>query len=349
MIKFQDELGNLADPCFYTDPVSLENVHTDQLIAFYQSMFKIRCAEEAIANLSFNKETGTPVHLAIGQEAIAVGIAANLCSLDKVYSGHRGHAHYLSLGAPLFELFAEVLGRSDGASRGMGGSMHLFAPDFGFHGSVPIVGATIPIAVGAALACKMDGLGSVAVVFFGDGACEEGVLHESLNLAITMNLPIIFVCENNLYSSHLDIHLRQPSNRVARFAEAHKINSCVVDGNDVVAMQSVSRDAISNAQEGNGPSFIEAVTYRWRGHVGPNIDIDVGVRRSLSELEAWKKRDPLIRLQASLESERAVSSDTFSKIKKSVELEISAALIKARKSPYPDPSCLLDFVYSGVS
>lgn len=349
MIKFQDELGELADPHFYTEPLVLGNVDTDQLTAFYRSMFKIRCAEEAIANLSLNKETGTPVHLAIGQEAISVGIASNLCSSDKVYSGHRGHAHYLALGAPPFELFAEVLGKSDGASKGMGGSMHLYAPDVGFQGSVPIVGATIPIAVGAALACKMDGFGSVAVVFFGDGACEEGVLHESLNLSIVMNLPIVFVCENNLYSSHLDIHLRQPSNRVSRFAEAHKINSFVVDGNDVVAMQSVSRDAISTAQAGNGPSFIEAVTYRWRGHVGPNIDIDVGVKRSLSELEAWKKRDPLIRLQASLEAERAVSIDTLNKIKKSVELEISAALIKARKSPDPDPSCLLDFVYSGVS
>ncbi len=345
---FFDELGELADPKFFRNPIKLGNVDTNKLLNFYRIMLKIRLVEEKIADLSATGEIKTPVHLAIGQEAVAVGVSANLTVNDKIYSCHRSHAHFLATGAPIKGLLSEVFGKSDGVSGGMGGSMHLFEPNFGFNGSVPIVGATIPIAVGAALACKMDGDKSIAVAYFGDGACEEGVLHESLNLSQSLHLPVVFVCENNLYSSHMDIHLRQPSNKVSRFAEAHKVNCSVVDGNNVLAMESISSHAIAQARDGNGPYFIEAITYRLRGHVGPNIDLDVGIKRSMKELSAWKKRDPLMRLKQSLKKDRGLEDQDFCQIEEKIKTEISGAVNHALGAPYPDPCVILDYVYDGA-
>lgn len=347
MRNFADDLGALADPAQFTSPIELHNAPTDWLVKSYGDMMRIRRAEEVIADLYTAKETRTPVHLGIGQEAVAVGVSSHLNAGDRVYSGHRGHPHYIALGASLKKMMAEILGRVTGASAGMGGSMHLYAPEAGFHGSVPIVGATIPIAVGAGLACKMDGKGQVAVCYFGDGACEEGVLHESLNLARVMDLPVIFVCENNLYSSHLDIHLRQPSNSVARFAEAHRIRTNVVDGNDVVRVSEAAGELISAARAGEGPGFIEAVTFRWRGHVGPNDDIDVGVHRSPEELKAWKRRDPVGRLAAALLNDRGISQETLDKVIAEINTEINEAVAFARSSAYPETFALLDLVYAG--
>ena len=186
MDNFSDELFDLADPEKFQEPLELDNYDDQLVLNFYRIMFLIRRSEEEIANLYEAKDTKTPIHLAIGQEAIATGISCELDPQDKVYSCHRGHAHYLALGSSLKGLFAEILGKESGVCGGMGGSMHLFDPLSGFQGSVPIVGATIPIAVGAAIACEKDNKGAVAVCYFGDGACEEGVLHESLNLASTM-------------------------------------------------------------------------------------------------------------------------------------------------------------------
>jgi pyruvate dehydrogenase E1 component alpha subunit len=190
---------------------------------------------------------------------------------------------------------AEVQGKQTGASRGMGGSMHLIDRERGLYGTVPIVGGTIPIAVGAALAAKKDGKGAVAVSFFGDGATEEGVFHESVNLAAVLGLPVLFLCENNLFSSHLHIDARQPSDSVARFAEANRVPWQLVDGNDIVGCTNAVAEAVEPMRSGGGPRFIEAVTYRWRGHVGPREDEDVGVRRG-EDLPLWKKRDPIRRL-----------------------------------------------------
>ena len=336
MRHFEDALGSLANPAELTSALELKNSATDWLLGCYRDMRAIRRAEEVIADLYRSGETKTPVHLAVGQEAVAVGVSAHLNAGDRVYSGHRGHSHYLALGASLPGLMAEVLGRSTGASAGMGGSMHLYGPEAGFHGSVPIVGATIPIAVGAGIACKMDGAGQVAVCYFGDGACEEGVLHESLNLARVMDLPVLFVCENNLYSSHLDIHLRQPSNSVARFAEAHRVARRVVDGNDVVAVADAAAELIAACRRGEGPAFLEAVTFRWLGHVGPNTDIDVGVRRSPEELAAWKMRDPIRRLVDSLVAARGVEAESLAAIDAKIEAEIAEAVAFARRSGFPE-------------
>lgn len=348
MRNFEDALGSLADPRELTSALELRNASTDWLVACYRDMRVIRRVEETIADLYRSKETFTPVHLGIGQEAVAVGVSTHLNDGDRIYSGHRGHSHYLAMHASINRLMAEVLGRATGASGGMGGSMHLFAPEAGFHGSVPIVGATIPIAVGAAIACKMDGRGQVAVSYFGDGACEEGVLHESLNLARVMDLPVLFVCENNLYSSHLDIHLRQPSNSVARIAEAHRVECRVVDGNDVMAVAEAASELIAACRRGEGPGFLEAVTFRWLGHVGPNADIDVGVRRSPEGLKAWKHRDPIRRLVDALVCDRKVEASQLKKIDQEIDAEIAEAVAFARQSGFPEDRVLMDYVYAGA-
>jgi TPP-dependent pyruvate/acetoin dehydrogenase alpha subunit len=341
-------LGTLADPQHHLAPVALDNQPTAALIDALRKMLEIRFAEEAIAALSIAGEALCPCHLGIGQEAVAVGLSAELRASDRVFGGHRSHAHYLALNGSMDGLMAEVLGKATGASRGMGGSMHLFAPEVGFHGSVPIVGATIPIAAGAALAAQMDGMGDVAVAYFGDGACEEGVFHETLNMAAVMKLPCIFVVENNLYSSHLDIGLRQAADSVARFADAAQVQSLVIDGNDVVAVRAAAADLIGAARRGEGPGLLEAVTFRWRGHVGPNEDIDVGVRRSPQELAAWKRRDPVSRLWSSLIADRGVDTELLDKWSTEIRADIAASVDRARAAPYPEGNALLDLVYASA-
>lgn len=339
-------LGALADPAQYVDRIALDNQPTEALLQALRQMLRIRFAEEAVAELSLSGEAKCPCHLGIGQEAVAVGISSQLRSSDRVFGGHRSHSHYLALDGSLDKMMAEILGKESGASRGMGGSMHLYAPEVGFHGSVPIVGATIPIAAGAALAAKMDGKNDVAVAYFGDGACEEGVMHETLNMAAVMKLPCLFVVENNLYSSHLDIELRQPANSVARYAEANCIATHVVDGNDVVAVRAAAGELIDAARRGDGPGFLEAVTFRWRGHVGPNEDIDVGVQRAPEILAAWKKRDPVARLWSSLVTDRAVDAAVLPAIENDIRIEVASAVEAARAAPYPAVSALLDLVYA---
>lgn len=340
------ELGSLADPACHTGPLDLRNRPTEELLRQLRTMVEIRAAEEAIAQLVESGEAKCPCHLAIGQEAIPVGVSQWLRSTDRVFGNHRSHAQYLALGGDLFKLIAEVLGRDSGASRGLGGSMHLFAGEKGFLGSVPIVAGTVPLAVGAALAAKMDGRGDVGVAFFGDGACEEGVVHESLNLASIYRLPVLFVCENNLFSSHMNIALRQPSDRMGRFAEAHRISTKVVDGNDVVAVSEAGENLIRRCRNGDGPGFLEAVTYRWRGHVGSREDIDVGLRRSGSDLAAWKRRDPIRRLVDALRERNELTQQTLADLYRQIESNVAVAVEGARAAPWPKPSSLLEYVYA---
>lgn len=345
MGKFQSELGDLVNPACFQEALQVRGHSKKILISQLRMMITIRVVEEVVAELVISQEAKCPCHLGIGQEAIAVGVSKLLKNTDHVFGGHRSHAHYLAVGGDVFRLFSEILGRVTGCSKGMGGSMHLFAGDKGFKGALPIVGGTTPIAMGAGLAAKMDGKGDVAVSYFGDGAVEGGVVQESLNLASVLNLPVLFVCENNLYSSHLDIQLRQSSDRVSRFADAHKIEARVVDGNDVIAVSNASEELLQIARSGNGAGFLEAVTYRWRGHVGPDENIDVGVRRKNEDLVAWKKRDPIRRLVDGMTEEKFIEKGEF----EIIEDEIRASVIKAKdqalEAPYPEQSALLDLVY----
>lgn len=344
-MRMLKSLGPLADPSQFSDPLDLANLPTETALDMLHDMVLIRRSEEEIAELVTEGHIKCPCHFAIGQEATAVGIAHHLRPTDRGFGAHRSHSHYLASGGSVDKLFAEVLGRATGASRGMGGSMHLYAADQGFAGSVPIVAGTVPLAVGAGLAAQMDGNGDIGVAYFGDGACEEGVVHEALNLASVMKLPVLFVVENNLYSSHLDINIRQPNDRTARFAEAHAMEARVVDGNDVVAVANAAGELIARAREGDGPGFLEAVTYRWRGHVGPDPNIDVGLRRSAEEVAAWKKRDPIARLDAAL-CARGVSADEISQVYTKVDSVVIDARSEGLAAPWPEQAALLDYVYA---
>ena len=341
-------LGTLADANLYHDPIEIGSADADWLLDAVQMMLLIRAAEEKIGDMVAARVVRCPCHLAIGQEAAAVGVARHLRASDRVFGAHRSHAHFLALGGSVRGLFAEIQGRATGVSGGMGGSMHLIDRAKGLYGTVPIVAATIPIAVGAALAAKMDGRGDIGVSFFGDGATEEGAFHESMNLAAALNLPALFVCENNMFSSHLHIGLRQPANSVARYAEAHQIGWSRVDGNDVGAVSRAAGAAVEQMRRAGGPYFLELVTYRWRGHVGPREDEDVGVQRK-DDLTLWKRRDPVGRTAAALIKASMTDEDEVASLRRRAYQEVEQAWTESSRDPYPEPSALLQHVYAAAS
>ena len=341
------QLGELADPAKFSEPLNLPvNTTKDEATNLLRSLLLVRIVEETIADFVKTKEVDCPCHLSIGQEAIAVGVAQFLNKTDRVFGTHRSHAHYLALGGDAYKLLAEVFGRQDGCAGGLGGSMHLIDQQNGFLGSVPIVAGTIPLAAGSALAAKLQKTNDIAVCFFGDGATEEGVFHETMNLAAIQKLPILFVCENNLYASHLDIKQRQPSDSIARYAQAHCIDFKVVDGNDVYTVINATKELVQNVRAGNGPAFLEAVTYRWLGHVGANEDIDVGVRRSTEELSQWKKRDPIKRLFDGMLVKKFISEAGYQKLYDDLLNEVQTKLDLAKKTSYPTKDKLQCNVYS---
>ena len=302
---------------------------TQWLTERWETMMLIRRAEEAIAGMVETGEARCPCHLYIGQEAVAAGVCAALTSADTIWGGHRSHGHYLAKGGSLEGLFAEVLLKVTGCSGGRGGSMHLFAREVGVLGTVPIVAGTVPLAAGAAFAYKMRGEKTVAVSFFGDGTMEEGSVHESMNLAALYRLPVVFICENNLYSSHLHWSERRVDDNIYRVGELHSIPGERVDGNDVEAVYQSARQAVERARRGAGPSFIECRTFRWRGHVGASTDEDVGVRRR-GELPEWLQLDPLRRAEDRLAMDLAPH-------RTSIEQEIRRALAAARGGTAPEP------------
>lgn len=340
-------LGSLADPSARHDDIVLPD-RAEKFVGALERMVVIRSAEERIAEMVESGVIRCPCHLAIGQEAPAIGVAMHLRGTDRGFGAHRSHSHFLAAGGSLRSLFAEVLGRDTGASRGMGGSMHLISRENGFFGSVPIVGATIPIAVGAGLAARMSGHGDVAVSYFGDGATEEGGFHESMNLAVTLRAPVLFVCENNLFASHLHIRHRQPAESLVRYAVAHCVPFARVDGNDVVEVARVAGEALGRMRSANGPFFLECITYRWRGHVGHREDEDVGVKRK-DDLATWKKRDPILRLSRALETAGIVEPGHLDSVLAAVKARIDTAWHEATRDPFPPPSAMLDRTWTRAS
>jgi len=313
------------------------------LHSLYQTMLRIRVAEESIAELLERNEIRCPTHLYTGQEAIAAGVCAALTKEDYIFGGHRSHGHYLAKGGDLRALMAELYGKATGCARGRGGSMHLVAPEVGLLGTVPLVAATIPIAVGAALASKLRGERRVSVSFFGDGATEEGHFHESLNLAAVYQLPVIFVCENNLYSSHMHISERRAQDNIYKSGEAHGIPGIRLDGNDVIAVYTAASEAVDRARKGLGPTLLECRTYRWRGHVGPALDMDVGVKRK-DEMKDWLPKDPLARSKSRW-AEMGMQLSDLDQMEERVHKEVEEAILFARESPYPEKSELVDHVF----
>ncbi len=311
----------------------------------YRTMLRIREFEEQVADLVEKGEIKCPCHLCIGQEATAAGVCASLETRDYLLGAHRSHGHYLAKGGPMDQMMAELFGRTTGCSRGRGGSMHLIAPEVGILGTVPIVSGTIPIAVGAALASSLRKDGRVTVVFFGDGAMEEGTLHESMNLAAVKKLPVVFVCENNFYSSHLHWTERRAEDNLLDSAKAHGMPGLSVDGNDVEAVHVAAQGAVERARHGGGPAFLECRTFRWRGHVGPSWDMDVGLTRK-DEVQDWMKKDPIRRLKHRLVEAEGMKEEKFKSIHDQVKDEVARSVDFARRSPWPDPSDLAKFVYA---
>ncbi len=305
----------------------------------WTTMVRIRRAEEAVAALVESGEARCPCHLYIGQEAIAAGVCSALERTDTIWGGHRSHGHYLAKGGPLAAMFAEILGKETGCSGGRGGSMHLFAAGQGILGTVPIVAGTVPLAVGAAMAYKMRGEAHAAVAFFGDGCVEEGHVHESMNLAALYRLPVVFVCENNLYSSHMHWSERRLADHLHRAGEFHSVPGERVDGNDVEAVFAAASAAVSRARAGEGPSFLECRTFRWRGHVGASMDLDVGVKRR-GELEEWMQKDPIARLEVRLRACGAVLDE------RPIREEMQDALEAARQAPFPAAGRFVEHVFA---
>jgi len=313
------------------------------LRSMYAMMLRIRLFEERVADLVEAGEIKTPCHLYIGQEAIAVGVCAALEPHDSVWGGHRSHGHYLAKGGDLRALMAEMYGKVTGCSRGRGGSMHLIAPSVGIFGTVPLVAATVPLAVGAGLASKLRGDHLVSVPFFGDGAVEEGHVHESLNLAAVYRLPVVFVCENNLYASHMHLLERRAQDNIFKIAEAHGLPGTVLDGNDLSAVHHAAVEAVARARAGGGPSLLECRTFRWRGHVGAAWDMDVGVKRR-DELQDWLPKDPVARTRATV-LRAGASEDDLDRIGRDLRAEIDDAVEFARRSPYPAAAEMQAYVF----
>ena len=312
----------------------LETTQTEVRQRILVSMMRIRECEIAIAEMSAKGEVVCPVHLYVGQEAIAAGVCAALKAEDYAVSTHRSHGHFLAKGGSLRALLAEVLGKATGASRGFGGSMHLTEPAVGFLGSSAIVGGSIPIAVGAALAARQLGQPRVAVAFFGDGATDEGVFYESVNLAVLYKLPVIFVCENNRFSTHMPDFLRQGNPDVAARLQGFRIPTSQLDGNDPILIHQAAAERVDNARNGAGPVLLECLTYRWLAHVGPTTDEDVGYRRK-SDIDLWRSRCPIVFLRRRLEAEAGLGSPAFEALQRDIKEEVQEAIAFARASEYP--------------
>jgi TPP-dependent pyruvate/acetoin dehydrogenase alpha subunit len=336
----------LFDPMAFQDPLDINDIDESTLCEFFKKMVLIRLVEQKLAIGRRDGYIGGPVHLGVGQEAVAVGVSSCLRKSDRIFGAHRSHSHLLAMGSTVQGLFAEVLGKESGVSRGMGGSMHLWDGSCGFYGSVPIVAGTVSLAVGAGLAAKLEQTSDLSVAYLGDGAVEEGVVQESLNLARMLNTPTLFVVENNLFASHMHISERQPCNLTARFAEANLIPYEVVDGNDVVAVAKAAGKLVASSRAGGGPVFLEAVTFRWYGHVDWREDSDVGVNRSSVDIENWKRRDPVGRLRNAIVKAGIWSDDKEVKMLESLQNNIEMSWEKAMTDPYPLAEALLNRVYA---
>lgn len=312
--------------------------------AMLHSMLRIRRVEERIGVRYAEQEMRCPTHLAIGQEAPPAAVCAHLRPQDLVFSNHRSHGHYLAKDADLTGMIAELYGRATGCADGKGGSQHLIDLDAGFMGSAPILASTISVGVGAAWAAKLDGRDEVSAIFFGDGATEEGAFHEAMNFAAVERLPVIFVCENNLYSVHSDLPCRQPARGVAALGPAHGLPAARADGNDMDALWALAATAMERATTGQGPSLIEAMTYRWREHCGPNEDTHLGYR-SQAEFDAWAAHDPLVVAQGRLLADGTITAADLAAMEAEIAAETDTAFDLAIQAPFPEPGELTTHIF----
>lgn len=318
-------------------------ISKEKLLWMYETMVKIRVHEERAAELFAKNKIPGFVHLYVGEEAVATGVVASLKKEDFISSTHRGHGHYIAKGGDIKASMAELFGRTTGCCKGKGGSMHIVDLSIGELGANGMVGGGIPHAVGAAMGIKLNGLDDVAVSFFGDGASNQQNFHEGINLAAIWKLPVVFVCENNEYQISLPYSKQQIINSVAERGKSYGIPAVSVDGQDVMAVYEVAKEAIERARNGEGPSLIEAKTYRFRGH----FEGDPAIYRTKKELEWWKEnKDPIVIFKNFLLEKNILSEGDFVSIQKKKEEEIEEAVKFAESSPQPKKEDILKNVFS---
>jgi len=317
---------------------------TPDFVTMLAQMILIREFDELAIKLRSAGKIYGSVHPYVGQEAIAVGVCANLTPADRVTSTHRGHGHCIAKGADVKRMMAELFGRVDGYCKGKGGSMHIADFSIGMLGANGIVGGGLPIATGAALAAQLEGKGHVAVCFFGDGAVSEGEFHEALNVSSVWKLPIVFVCENNQYAANNAVGVQHPSVDLATHAAPYRMPGVTVDGNDVLAVHEATRVAVGRARAGEGPTLLECKTYRWYFHAmrhAPPPETRPG-----AEIAEWKARDPIARFKADLLARGLIDAARLTTLEQRVQTELNAAVAFAEASPFPDPKNLLDDMFA---
>ncbi len=314
-------------------PHSAERAGGPLVERLFRNLSLARRVEEEVARIYPSDRIKSPVHLSIGQEAVAVGVCAALRREDAVFATYRGHAAYLAKGGDLRRFAAELFGKSTGCAGGKGGSMHLIDRQNGVMGTSAIVAATIPHAVGYAYAQRLRGSGAVVACFFGDGAVEEGVFHESLNLAQLKRAPVLFVCENNGYAIHSRLSARQARENIAERAGIYGIPFDRVADGDVFSIYAAAERLLRDVRGGDGPRFLECLTYRWREHVGPGEDWNLGYR-SPPEARRWLDQDPVETVG------RMLTPDVRSAVDADIEQRVRDAFEFADTSPYPDPAAL---------
>lgn len=316
-------------------------------LRLFRDMLRVRRMEEKIRTLYPKGDMRCPTHFSIGQEAVAAGVCANLEKRDYAISAHRSHAHYINKGGDMRAMFAEMYGKVDGCASGKGGSMHLIDLRVNFLGCVPIVGSTIPIGVGAAFGAKLQGSDAVTVIFFGDGATECGVFHESLNFAAVHGLRVLFVCENNLYSVNTPLEERQPAGRpIADLAKSHGIATVQSDGQEVETVYENASAMVGRIREQGGPGFLEYMTYRWLEHCGPNDDLKLGYRPA-GEYERWTERCPVRLHKEHLMRAGLLSEESCRQYEAEMDAHVNDAVAFAEKSEFPSREALSDFLFAG--
>jgi pyruvate dehydrogenase E1 component alpha subunit len=312
-----------------------------------REMIRIRTAEETVARYYPEQEMRTPTHFSIGQEAVSVGVCQALERADAAYSGHRCHGEYLAKGGSLLGMFAELYGRVDGCCKGRGGSVHLNAPEVGLVASSAILGETIATAVGSGWAFKMDGSSRIAVTFFGDGVTEEGIMHECLNFASVLQVPVLFVCANNGLSTNTPLSVRQPKgHEIWKWAAGYNIESALVDGNDVFAVYEGAKKAVAHIRSGKGPYFLEAPYFRARVHVGFETDeMKNFTFRSKAAVEAGLALDPIAFATRKLIADGVCTQADVDGWTADCLRELDEVIAAAKASPYPSTDDLLVGTY----
>lgn len=308
-----------------------------------RQMILLRAFEEKLDELYQRKAMFGSTHSYRGQEAIAVGVCSALQPSDLIASYHRGTGHLIAKGADLYRLLCECMGRAEGYSLGRGGKMHMGDMEFGFLGNTGTVGGTVPTATGAALAAKIRGSGEVVVSFFGDGAANQGVVHESMNLAGVWKLPVIYVCENNQYAMTVSLEKSVAIKRLSERAAGYGFEGLTIDGNDVEAVHEAAQAAVDKARSGGGATWLECITYRWDGHFGG--DPGTGYR-SKEEIEAWKQKCPIKRLKEQLIGEGHLTEPEFDRISAAVYSELDEVAKRAEAAPLPKQEADLAGVYA---